>query len=343
MKRYGNLWSKITSKENIIRAHLQARKGKSHYRDVKRVNTYQNEMLGTLQQSLIDKTFTTSKYEVEERVEGGKLRTIHKLPYYPDRIVQHSLLAIIGPILTRSLIRDTFQSISGRGTSDARRRIQKVMKSENPPKYALQLDIRKYYPSIDTKKLKDIIRQKIKCKDTLWLLDNIIDSHNGLPIGNYTSQILGNFYIHKVDWHMKHLGVKYYFRYCDDIIMMSDSKKKLLFWFSELTKELRDLSLQIKPDYKLIDLENEGLDFIGYIFFWDKTKLRKRIAKNFSKSIKALDSPQNNTEKILRSVASYKGWVKYINAKMFWRSKISNRTVKKCDSIFKNNPLRSPI
>ncbi len=343
MKRHGSLWEKITSFENIELAHIQARKNKGHYRDVKKVNACQEIMLNELRRNLLDKTFTTAKYKIIERIEGGKLRSIYKLPYYPDRIVQHCLLSVVGPIMIRSLIRDTFQSIPGRGTSDVRRRIQKAMQGSDPPKYSLQLDIKKYYPSINNDKLKRIIRRKIKCPDTLWLLDDIIDSHIGLPIGNYTSQILGNFYLYQVDWHMKQIGVKHYYRYCDDIVMMGDSKEQLLLWFEILGNKLQELDLVIKPDYKVIDMEEDGLDFVGYVFYSEKTKLRKRIVKGLALSASKLTKKYGNKEKALRSTMSYKGWVKYINAKMLWRSQVTNKAVTMCGGIFKQNPLRRPI
>jgi RNA-directed DNA polymerase len=135
-------------------------------------------------------------------MEGGKMRRIYKLPYYPDRIVQHALMSAVGPIFRRSLIRDTFQSLPERGTSDARRRVQKMMKSD-PQAYALKMDIRKYYPNVNNDKLKEVIRRKIKCKDTLWLMDNIIDSMSGLPIGNLTSQYFGNIFLYEFDWWVK--------------------------------------------------------------------------------------------------------------------------------------------
>jgi hypothetical protein len=59
----------------------------------------------------------------------------------------------------------------------------------------LKIDIKKYYPSISHRVTKRLIRRKLKDKDLLWLLDEIIDSVEGLPIGNYLSQYLANLYL----------------------------------------------------------------------------------------------------------------------------------------------------
>ena len=61
--------------------------------------------------------------------------------------------------------------------------------------YCLKMDIVKFYPSIDHDILKTILRKKIKDKDLLWLLDVIIDSADGVPIGNYLSQYFANIYL----------------------------------------------------------------------------------------------------------------------------------------------------
>jgi len=98
MKRHGNLWQQVCDLENIRAAHHSARKGKAHYTEVKWVNANEEKVLRQIQDSLLNKTFTTSPYEVEDRFDGRKMRTIHKLPYYPDRIVQHALVNVCEPI-----------------------------------------------------------------------------------------------------------------------------------------------------------------------------------------------------------------------------------------------------
>ena len=111
MKRFGNLFEKLVSRENLLEAHHKASKGKSHYREVKWVNANLELAINKIQDSLINKTFKTSEYEVETAIKGDKLRTIHKLPYYPDRIVQHALVNVCKDFCKASMIRDTFQSI----------------------------------------------------------------------------------------------------------------------------------------------------------------------------------------------------------------------------------------
>jgi len=319
MKRKGNLFEKIVSLDNIRLAHKQARKGKAFYTEVKMVDADVDHYCGEIQKMLTNQTFNTSAYTLEDRYDGRKMRTIYKLPYYPDRIVQHALLNVAGPVLTNALIRDTYQSITGRGTSDAMRRVKRLVRSENCPKYALKIDVAKYYPSVDNRLLKAAVRRKIKCEKTLWLLDNIIDSMPGLPIGNYTSQILGNVYLNEFDWKVKQeIKPTGYFRYCDDIVFMADAPGDLMAMKTWAEKELSKLKLSIKPSWNIYNVAAQGIDFVGYVFKPERTRLRRGIKQSFVNACRSLKEMPKTTRNLSR-VMAYKGWVKSCNGKTLWR------------------------
>lgn len=320
MKRVGNLWGQITSFDNLLLAHKQARKGKAFYTEVKMVDADPERFIGIIQHLLISKQFSTSRYEIEDRFDGRKMRTIYKLPYFPDRIIQHALLNVIGPILINGFIRDTFQSITGRGTSDAAKRIKSLIRSDNPPKYALKLDVKKYYPSVDNDILKAEVRRKIKCHDTLWLIDDIIDSIQGLPIGNYTSQHLGNLYLSRFDWWVKQeLKPVGYFRYCDDLVFLDNTSAKLMQFKQLAEQKLTALKLSVKPTWTISKIINDGVDFVGYVFHPEYTRLRRSIAKNFKATCKRLTKCRPMPDNSMSSIMAYKGWVKHSSSKQLWR------------------------
>lgn len=106
VKRYGNLWEKITSFENIELAYKKAKKKKSKYTAVKKIKINEKQNLEIIRQSLLNKTFKTSHY-TEKRVFEPKERIIYVLPFYPDRIVQHALINILEPIFVDLFIKDT--------------------------------------------------------------------------------------------------------------------------------------------------------------------------------------------------------------------------------------------
>lgn len=343
MKRHGNLWQHITSMDTLKGAHAIAKQGKGHYASVKEVEKDVEGHLQRLQQDLLNKTFTTGHYVIEDRMEGGKMRRIYKLPYYPDRIVQHALMSAVGPIFRRSLIRDTFQSLPNRGTSDARRRVQQMMKTD-PQAYALKMDIRKYYPNVNNDKLKQVIRRKIKCKDTLWLADNILDSMDGLPIGNLTSQYFGNIFLYEFDWWVKQdLKAKYYYRYCDDLVLFSNDKAVLRSWRLSVQTYLHNLGLEIKPDWQIVDTDKQGVDFVGYVFGPKKTRLRKTIAQRFKAHTKKAAKKTITAQKAIDGLVAYKGWIMRCSAKKLWRKNVKRNTIRYCNTVYKTNPLQGAI
>jgi len=330
MKRHGNLWEKIIDLENIKLAHRFARKGKLFYTEVKMVDADIDKYCLEIQQMLVNKTFTTSKYEVSQRHDGRKQREIHKLPYFPDRIIQHALLNIVGPIFVNSFIRDSFQSIRGRGTHDAMKRVKALVRSKDCPAYALKIDVKKYYPSVNNDLLKAAVRRKIKCNDTLWLIDDIIDSTQGLPIGNYTSQHFGNLYLNSLDWYVKqHIKPKGYYRYCDDIVVFEKSVSKLLIIKQRIEDCLAMLRLQVKPNWSITNIVKNGIDFVGYRFYPALTRLRRNIAHGFKKTCVWVRKRKNTVDKdtALSKLMAYKGWIKSASAKRLWRQNISHGLV----------------
>jgi RNA-directed DNA polymerase len=326
MKRFGNLWEKIVDIDNIKLAHQFAKKGKSFYTEVKMVESDVDKYCKQIQKMLVNKTFTTSKYDIESRHDGRKERLIYKLPYFPDRIVQHALLNVVGSIFVRSFIRDSFQSIKGRGTYDAMQRVKQLVRSKDCPPYALKMDVKKYYPSVNNDLLKAMIRRKIKCQDTLWLIDNIVDSTKGLPIGNYTSQHFGNLYLNALDWHVKqHIKPRGYFRYCDDIVVFGNTVNELLQTKHRIQDCLHMIRLKVKPNWSITNVVKNGIDFVGYRFYPQCTRLRKTIATGLKKTCRFLRIRISTFDKkvALSKLMAYKGWVGTSNAKQLWRKNLS--------------------
>lgn len=302
MKRHGNLFDEICDIDNLRNAFESAKVGKRHYAEVKMIERRPNKYLRKLQTKLLSGEYKTSQYTVFERWEGGKLRTIQSLPFYPDRIVHHAVMNICGDFWRKSLIRDTFQSLPERGTHDLRKRVQNHLK-EHSPRYYLQIDIKKFYPSTQHWVVeKYAIDKFVKCPRTNSLLKEMLHSIDGLPIGSFLSQIWGNLVLSPVDWYVKQdLGVKGYFRYCDDLVLFGDSKEDLLAHLQAIESKINNLSLTVKPDWLLHSTEDNSLDFCGYKFKLCGTRVRDNMKKRFKVSVK---------ENRVDSVASYWGWFK---------------------------------
>ncbi len=308
MKRKTNLFEKIISVENLQLADKKARRGKLKQYGVKIHDKNRDENILLLHQQLSEKKYNTSEYKTFT-IKDPKVREISCLPYFPDRIVHHALMNYLEGLFVPVFTSDTYSCIKGKGIHAASRNLKSKLSNDVPgTKYCLKLDITKFYPSIDHSILKSLLRRKIKDADLLWLLDEIIDSAPGVPIGNYLSQYFANFYLAYFDhWIKESQQVQYYFRYADDIVILADNKEYLHQLLAEIREYLQsNLNLSIKPNYQVFPVASRGIDFVGYVHFHTHTLLRKRIKKSFAKKLKQNENRQ--------SIPSYLGWAKHCNS-----------------------------
>lgn len=307
MKRIGNLYNKICNLDNLILAESKARKGKLKQKDIIKFDLNKEKNLLNLHKQLINNKFKNSKYHVFKIFEG-KERIIYKLPYYPDRIIHHAILHILEPIFISCFTSNTYSCIKGKGIHKALKDLTKSLKDIKNTQYCLKLDIQKFYPNIDNDILKELLKKKFKDKQLLNLLFEIIDSTNGLPIGNYTSQFFANFYLTYFDHYVKEqLKVKYYFRYCDDLVILHSNKEYLHNLRKEITEYLLiNLNLNIKNNYQIFPVNKRGIDFLGYKSYHTHILLRDSIKRNFIKMIKHYKNQ--------KSINAYNGWLKYCNS-----------------------------
>jgi len=308
MKRLNNLYQAIYSIENLKMADAVARKGKKKQPGVIDHSKNEEENILNLHKMLKDKTYKTSAYTTFTIFEP-KERLIFRLPYYPDRITHHAIMRVLEPVFVSTFTADTYSCIKKRGIHAAANAVKRALNDEQNTQYCLKLDIKKFYPNIDHEVLKELLRRKFKDKDLLWLLDEIIDSTEGLPIGNYLSQYFANFYLSYFDhWIKEEKRVKYYFRYADDIVILANNKPELHQLLADIRNYFYDnLKLEIKHNYQLFPVAARGIDFVGYVFYHTHTRLRKGIKQRFAKML-----VRNKNEK---SIASYNGWAMHCNSR----------------------------
>jgi retron-type reverse transcriptase len=308
MKRKGNLYEQIYSIDNLMLADSIARKGKLKQPGIIEHDRYREDNILKLHEMLKNKTYKTSEY-VTFPIYEPKERIIFKLPYFPDRITHHAVMNILEPLFVSAFTADTYSCIKGKGIHAAANAVKNALKNIKGTQYCLKLDVRKFYPTINHDILKQLLRKKIKDRDLLWLLDEIIDSTDGLPIGNYLSQFFANFYLTYFDhWIKEEKKVKYYFRYADDIVILCDNKSCLHQILADIRLYFdQKLKLVVKDNYQVFPVDARGIDFVGYVFFHTHILLRKTIKQNFARMLSRNPSKQ--------SIASYTGWALHCNSK----------------------------
>jgi len=273
MKRIGKVYEELISVDNLYAADGVAQRGKAKQSAVVAHIAQQDANIWELHKMLRDKTFRTSPYTVF-KVWEPKEREVFRLPYFPDRIVHHAIMRVLEPMFVATFTADTYSCIKGKGIHAASYAVRKALRNVPETQYCLKLDIKKFYPNVDHDVLKQLLRRKIKDNDLLWLLDEIIDSAPGLPIGNYLSQYFANFYLSYFDHWMKEVkGVKHYFRYADDLVILAPDKPYLHSLLTEISRYLSEqLKLTVKQNYQVFPVADRGIDFVGYVHYHTHTR-----------------------------------------------------------------------
>jgi hypothetical protein len=322
VKRVGYLFEDICNLENIKQAILKSSLGKRNQKRVKSILDNIDVRAVEIQHLLLSKKYTPSPYDIKVIQDGAtkKTRTIHKPAYYPDQIIHWALMLQLQSVIMRGMYEYSCGSIPGRGTSYGQKVLRKWLDTDyKGTKYCLKMDIKKFYPSIDNHVLKAMFRRKIKDGDCLWLIDSVIDSVKGLPIGNYTSQWFSNFFLQGLDHYIKEkLGVKYYVRYVDDLVLLGSNKKKLHLARKMISEYLNSIDLQLKGNWQVSKVNDRDIDFLGFRFFRDKTILRKRNALRIRRRIRKIGKKKELSLKDACAVISYWGWIKRSNSFNFY-------------------------
>lgn len=316
MKTYNNLWNKLISKENFELAYRNSIKKKRKQRQIREFNENKEENLENIRQLVISGSYHTSEYK-EKKIYEPKERIVYKLPYNPDRIVQHAIMNILKPIILRHLIENTFSCIEGRGQIKASQKCSEFVRRY---KYCLKCDVRKFYPSINQHILSEKLHRIIKDKRFMVLLDDIIFSFEGgynCPIGNYCSQWLGNYYLSFLDNYILHtLKCGAYERFCDDFLLFSNDKKYL----QDCKRRINNfLYYELELEYSKAQVFNtkQGVDFCGYRHFGDYVLVRKSTSKRIkrrNRNIKEqIETGEYNEEHLLGQIASANGIIKHSN------------------------------
>jgi len=322
-KTYNNLHQEIYSFESLHAAYLRARRGKRDRAEVQRFDLDLEGNLIQMQNELIWGTYKTGEYR-RFIVTEPKERTVAALPFR-DRVLQHALNAVIEPIWERRFIHDSYACRADKGThlgADCAQAMVRKVRREHGQVFVLKADISKFFYSIDHAIMKQLVRRRIRCRRTLELIDGIIDSTAiagdpapvGLPIGNLSSQLFANVYLHELDEFVKHgLREKHYIRYMDDFLVVHHDKAHLHKIRAAIERFLWD-RLRLKTNAKtqvfpVGERFGRAVDFLGYRIWPTHRRLRKssisRITKTLRRLQKQYAAGKVSLEKVRQSITSW--------------------------------------
>ncbi len=291
-------------------------RGKRKKADIQEFSLRLMDNIFSLHNDLISKIYQHGGYQAFN-ISDPKPRNIHKASVR-DRLLHHALYRKLYSFFEKTFIADSFSCRNSKGTHKAINRFRSLayIASKNNTKtcWVLKCDIRKFFSSIDHEILVKTLRQYIPDRDILRLLSEVISSfysinpNVGLPLGNLTSQLFVNIYMNEFDQLVKHkLKTKYYIRYADDFVILSDDKNRLECLMSLIQNFLKTrLKLEFHPEKVFIKTIASGIDFLGWVNFSDHRVLRTSTKRRMFKKI-----DQNTTNKMLNS---YLGLLKHGNA-----------------------------
>ncbi|WP_228393639.1 reverse transcriptase/maturase family protein [Pseudomonas helleri] len=293
------MYEQIYAFDNLLQAWQKARRGKRKLREVLRFELDLEGNLIALQNELMWDQYTPGAYRYFT-VLLPKPRQIASLPFR-DRVLQHAINNIIEPIWEARFIPTSFACRPGRGTHACADKVQGFLRSVQQTHgrvYVLKADIAKFFASIHRPTILKLLERHISCPRTLALIRRIvyadgIDTEFGIPIGNLTSQLMANIYLHQLDIEAKHtLGVKFYARYMDDFCIVHHDKQYLHAVRAHLEDWLHD-NLLLRTNHKtqvfpVAAKNGSALDFVGYRLYTTHRLLRRDSIKRIKTSLRRL-------------------------------------------------------
>lgn len=322
-KTIRNKYYEYLTYEKLMEAHIKSKKGKGNRKEIITFNLKQEEYIMWLLEELKNKTYKHGGYTAFYVTEP-KVRKIEKSRYI-DRIVHRWLVDnFLAPAFVPQFIYTTYACLKNKGMHIACLDLQKAMKHCQiiwKNYYILKMDVSKYFDNIDKEILLSILKRKIKDKNVLWLIHEIIYAQKrqkGLEIGNYTSQIFANIYLNEVDQYIKHtLKIKYAYRYMDDIVLLIRTKTEAINALKKIKIFLQErLKLELNNKTQIFK-SKQGVNFCGYKINEYRLKIRDKGKRKLKKKIqrlqKEIKSGNMTSKEAHKYLSGHFGYIKIAN------------------------------
>ena len=303
---YSNIYQSI---DVVLRGRKRKRQRTGRY-----ILQHRDEIIAKLQNEIRTGTFTLTGYREYEVNDGPKVRRVQSVNIY-ERIGCNAIMNVVERHIFKRYIRTTGASIKNRGMHDLKAYIEKDIELDpEGTKYCYKFDIKKFYESIDQDFMMYALRRMFKDKVLLTILERFVRMMpSGLSIGLRSSQGFGNMLLSMfLDHYLKdNIGVKHFYRYCDDGVVLAGNKKTLWAIRDMVHERANIMHLSIKDDERVFPTKT-GIDFLGYVIYGqDFVKLRKRNKQNAARKLHKLKSKRRRQE----IIASLYGQCKHANCR----------------------------
>lgn len=307
-KKYKRLIEQVADIDNLRLAYHKTSCAKRMTWGYLAFKEYEELNLERMHQEILDGAWQQGAYR-EFVVYEPKPRSISALDF-KDRVAQHALVNIIGPIFEKTLLPGTFACRAGMGTHAGVRHVQSGLRRTGATHF-LKTDYSKFFPSVNRATLHELIRRKVSCLGTLKLIEAMLPTTGlGLPIGSLTSQLFANVYGGEVDRFIHfELGAREWTRYMDDIVVLSSNPYELRHWFADIEAFSQE-RLGMRMSKWHISPVSRGINFLGYRI-WPRHKLLRSQSVTSAKRKIARCVRHGDHDALTKFLSSWRGHAAY--------------------------------
>lgn len=339
-----NVFEEIVSFENLLNAEKEVGSGKKGLRpDALIFREDLENNLFYLQECMKNLQPPKPNYHIFFVYEP-KVRKVIDIDY-KNKIIQRAIYDVVNPRICRGFISDTYSCVKDRGQLAAMIQLyewEKHISRRNDKWYFLKMDVTKFFYRIPHDKICEIVDKKIGDKRTAALIkfyirdnpipfglpigaspqDTPLDEmlwELGIAIGGGLSHMLGNMYLDLLDQRCKRkCGIKYYIRYMDDIIILSNDKSQLHEWKRDIEEFLlQQLRLNLNNKTMICPID-KGVEFVGFRIWPTHVNIRKSTSLRMKRRLRVLQRQYANykvtLEKVSETVNSYKALMKHCDS-----------------------------
>lgn len=334
-KEYKYLYQRMLEEETIRKAYKNLRKGKTKRKEIIYIDAHLDEKVREMHDTILNTkppdvpvehpelAYRPHKKTPKIIFEHGKHRKIY-MPEIHEQWLHHIIVLILEPIITATAYQYSCGSFPRRGAHYGKRQIERwIRRCKKDMKYFAKMDIRHFYDNIRLKILMRELAIRIKDDWFLYIIELCLQGFpKGVPLGFYISQWLANYLLEPLDRFItEKLGLKIMMRYMDDITIYAASKKALHKAIALIKQYIgQRFRLKLKRTYQVCRFHfqkgnriiGRALDFMGFVFYRNRTLIRKGIMLSATKTARKLhrakDSGRGYFIKHMEAMLSYMGW-----------------------------------
>ena len=313
---------------NLATRRVKANKG-SHGVDGMTVNellSFLKQNGNQIKQSMRDGTYRPQPVRrVEIPKPDGGIRLLG-IPTVLDRVIQQAIAQVLSPVYEKQFSENSYGFRPNRSAHQAVTKCKEYI--EAGYKWTVDIDLAKYFDTVNHDKLMRLLSETIKDGRVLSLIRKylqsgvmingvVMETEEGTPQGGNLSPLLSNIMLNELDEELTKRGLKFC-RYADDCNIYVRSRKAADRVMVSITRFIEEkLKLKVNKDKSSVDRPWK-LKFLGFSFYYKKDGVGIRVhpksvekLKRKLKEITGRSNAKSIWQRMLKLKQAITGWVNY--------------------------------